>query len=93
MLQVSRQKNAFALAKTIWFDDVGRFAAIRPCQILDEVVSEVCTFSRQNPCLWKEVVLCWKVFLHLHQVASHLVFASYAAYSRVHVDFLPRVQL
>jgi hypothetical protein len=33
------------------------------------------------------------VFLHLHQVASHLVFASYAAYSRVHVDFLPRVQL
>ena len=57
------------------------------------VVLELIELTWELPCLWEKVILLRECFVHAHQVFGQVMFLAQALNPRVHVHFLPRVEL
>lgn len=68
VLKISGQENSFSLRKAIGLNNIGSLLLTATLVVLCKVVSKVVNFIRNDPRLWKEIILLWKHFVHAHQV-------------------------
>ena len=85
------QKDTFPLTQTVWFYNVSGLIFVE--FILRIVTAQIQRLTGQHPGLRVKLELFGKELLHPAQIPCQVIFARDAQDPRVHVDFLPRVQL
>ena len=53
-----------------------------------DVIPEIIEFSRQQPCLWEELVVFREILSHFHQIPREMVLPSQREHSWKMIDFL-----
>ena len=68
ILKSSDQVDAFTLAKMdrLYYECLVVLLFV-------ELRSEVIHFLRQDPCLWKEVIIIWEGLAHPHQISTKII--------------------
>ena len=74
-VKVSREENAFTLTASLRLDDKClRLAAVK-------LFLESFDITRQEPCLWEEIICVGPIFLHGNQVLGEKIFSSQCIHS------------